>query len=81
MNMLISGISMKDGEKIAYIMFEEGNSKAEGNIPSCKITSNKGFSEDEINQLENYMRENLAMLKKQAASINPITAMMKSNDE
>lgn len=81
MNMLVSGISMKDGEKIAYIMFEEGDCRAEGNIPSCKITSNKGFSGEEVAQLENYMRENLSMLKKQAAAINPITAIMKSEDE
>lgn len=76
LNMMVSGISVKDGEKVAYVMFEEGVCKAEGIIPDCKITSHTGFTDEEIRQLEQYMIGNLMMLKKQAASINPIKAMM-----
>ena len=77
MNMLVSGISEKDGKKVAYIMFEDDTRSAEGLIPECSITSNNGFTDDEVAQLEDYMKENLAMLKRQAAGINPIKAMMK----
>lgn len=77
MNMLVSGISEKDGKKVAYIMFEDDIRSAEGIIPECSITSNNGFTDDEVAQLEDYMKENLAMLKRQAAGINPIKAMMK----
>lgn len=76
MNMLVSGISVRDGEKVAYVLFDDGERKAEGVIPDCKIVSNHGFSDDEAAQLEQYMIGNLMMLKKQAASINPIKAMM-----
>lgn len=75
--MLVSGISEKDGEKVAYILFEEGDCKAEGLIPECVINSSVGFSNEEVSQLEMYMKGNLGMLKKQAASVNPIKAMMK----
>lgn len=80
MNMIVSGISEKNGEKIAYILFEENRLgkklSAEGNIPACKIMKNEGFTEDEVSQLEKYMQDNLAMLKKQAASVNPIKALI-----
>lgn len=76
MNMLVSGISVIDGEKKAYILFEDENRSAEGIIPDCKIVKNNGFDDDEIGQLEIYLKCNLGELKKQAASVNPIKAMM-----
>ncbi|MDD6038954.1 MAG: hypothetical protein PUD20_09210 [bacterium] len=80
MNMLVSGISHKDGKKIAYVRFEDGDCFAEAVIPECRVTKSAGFSEDEVHQLVDYMKNNLAMLKKQAAGINPIKAMMRSSD-
>lgn len=78
MNMLISGVTTtKEGKKQAYVRFDEGNCFAEGIIPDCKITKQKGFTEDEISQLEDYLKVNLTSLKKEAAKINPIKAMMK----
>ncbi|MCQ2518910.1 MAG: hypothetical protein MJ107_00120 [Lachnospiraceae bacterium] len=77
MNMIISGVSEKDGKKIAYVSFEEGERIAEAIIPDCKILSNKGFSADEADMLEAYLRENLASIKREAAAVNPIRAMMK----
>lgn len=77
MNMLISGISEKKGKRIAYVLFEDENRSAEAVIPACKVVSNQNFTQEEVLQLEQYMRDNLAMLKSQAASVNPITAMMK----
>ena len=77
MNMLVSGISEKNGKRIAYVLFEEENRSAEAVIPACKVMSNRNFTDEEVLQLEQYMRDNLAMLKSQAASVNPITAMMK----
>ncbi len=78
MNMLISGVTTnKEGNKQAYVRFDEGSCYAEGVIPECRITKQSGFSEDEIRQLEDYLRANLTSLKKEAAKINPIKAMMK----
>lgn len=77
MEILVSGVSKKGEKRIAYVMFQEGECVAEAIIPDCQVISNKGFSEQEICQCEQYLRENLVMLKNQAAQINPIKAMMK----
>lgn len=77
MKMLISGVSEKDGKKVAYVSFDEGSRSAEAMIPDCKVIKNNGFTEDEVSQLEDYLRENLTMIKREAAGINPIKAMMK----
>lgn len=78
MKMMVSGISEKEGKRVAYVLFEEETGEtAEAVIPECKVVSNKGFTEDEVEQLETYMRDHLTELKKQAAGINPLTALMK----
>ena len=75
--MQVSPICNRDGEKYAYVTFSDDKRHAEGEIPKCVIISNDGFSKDEIYELEDYMEKNLDMLKKMAASVNPIKAMMK----
>lgn len=78
MNMMVSGVSEKNGRKIAYILFEDEDKRsAEAVIPECRVISNNGFSEEEVAQLEDYVRRNLTDLKKRAAGINPVTALMK----
>ncbi len=77
MNMQVSGVCSRGDEKVAYVLFEEETRSAEGVIPECKIVRNKGFSDEEVSRLEEYMRENLGMLKRHAVGINPITALMK----
>ncbi len=81
LTMSVSGICRKDGVKLAYVTFSDDKRKAEGIIPDCKITKQNGFSEEEIGQLELYMKMNLAELKKQAASVSPLRAMLKDGDK
>lgn len=76
--MQVSGICRKDGEKYAYVTFSDGKRHAEGTIPDCKIKTQEGFDEAEIGQLELFMKMNLANLKRKAASIDPVRAMMNS---
>lgn len=80
MNMIISGVVDHEGKKRAFVVFEEGNKNAEAMIPDCKVVKNNGFSEEEVGALENYLSENLEMLKRQAAQNNPIRAMMKEKE-
>lgn len=77
MNMIISGVSEKNGKKIAYVRFEDGTRFAEGIIPECVLTKNQGFNEEEVTQLEKYLKDNLATIKREAANVNPIKALMK----
>ena len=77
MNMSVSPICVKDGERFAYVSFQEGERLAEGKIPDCKIVSNKGFTAEEVAQLEEYMILELKNLKKMAAGINVLDAFLK----
>lgn len=76
-NLTVSQVFSKDGEKYAFVSFSQGECIAEGKIPDCKIISNKGFSEEEVAQLENYMQNELAKLKRMAAGIRVLDAFMK----
>ncbi|MBQ6886215.1 MAG: hypothetical protein IJN54_01715 [Lachnospiraceae bacterium] len=76
-NMSVSSICMKDGEKYAFVSFTDGKRIADGKIPACKIVSNKGFSQKEVEQLETYMQRELPKLKRLAAGIRVIDAIIK----
>ena len=76
-NMTVSPVCSKNGNKFAYVSFTDGKCQAEGRIPECKITSNNGFSDDDVEVLELYMKSNLAKLKRMAAGVNIIDAFMK----
>lgn len=75
--MSVSPVCMKAGERYAYVSFVDGERVAEGKIPECKLVSNKGFSIEEAEQLEAYMRSELASLKRMAAGIRVFDAFMK----
>lgn len=77
MNMICSGILRKDGEKIIYVRFERGTDYAEGSLPAAKITSQSGFSKEEIAQFEDYMSENRFEIIEQAKTVNLMKNFMK----
>ena len=72
----LSGVVEKDGQKIAYVRFSRGDDFAEGYIPDCIFTKVQGFTDDEVSMLTDYLRANLTELKKRAAGINPLIAIM-----
>lgn len=77
MNMSVSPICAKDGKRYAFVSFTDGERSAEGKIPDCTIVSNKGFTSEEVEQLEAYMKQELQKLKRMAAGIRIIDAFMK----
>lgn len=77
LNMSVSGICSKEGEKYAFVTFSDAKRRAEGKIPECKILSSEGFSEEEIRMLELYMKSNLGELKKMAAGVRLFDAIAK----
>lgn len=76
LNMTVSSVCMKDGEKYAFVSFSDGQRMAEGRIPDCTIISNKGFTQEEVEMLEIYMRSELRQLKKMAAGVRLIDAFI-----
>ena len=77
MNLSVSPVCEKDGKKCAYVSFTDGERTADGIIPDCKIISSKGFSEEEVAQLEGYMQSELAKLKRMAAGIRLFDVLTK----
>lgn len=77
LNMYVSGIINRENQKKACVRFEDKERFAEGFIPDCKIEKQNGFNEDEIEQLENYMKDNLEALKNRAAGVDPILSMIR----
>lgn len=77
MNMSVSPVCVKDGEKYAFVTFTDGKRTAEGKIPECKIMFSEGFTEEEVLQLQDYMKRELTNLKKMAASIRMLDAIIK----
>lgn len=75
--MICSGVLRKNGEKIIYVRFERGTDFAEGSLPAAKITSQSGFSSDEVSQFESYMAENRFSIIEQAKSVNLMKNFMK----
>ncbi|MCR5249381.1 MAG: hypothetical protein K6E50_02100 [Lachnospiraceae bacterium] len=77
LRLTISGIVEKDGKKKACVSFSGEGCYAEGYIPDCELVKSSGFTKEEEEALRAYLKENLAELKKQAARINPLFAIMK----
>lgn len=62
----------KKGKPFVSVMFERGGDRAEGSVPDCSISKNKGFSQDEVKQLEQYLRENKQEIMENAKRITGI---------
>lgn len=77
LNMLISGVIEKDGKKKACVRFEAGDLFAEGFVPDCKIEKQNGFTDEEIEKLEEYLRDNLETIKRKASEVDPILSMVR----
>ena len=71
----------KKGEKVVRVCFErkgdKGREYAEGVIPEGKIDSSFGFSKEEIEKLEDYLKENSADIMLKARKITGITHWLK----
>ncbi|MCM1113353.1 MAG: hypothetical protein NC399_08885 [Muribaculum sp.] len=76
-NMLISGVVMKDGRKIVRVSFLRGKDYAEGILPDGLIEKSGGFTEEEVLKLENYMRVNRQEILKQAKEVNPLKSWLR----
>lgn len=76
MVVMISGIIRKADEKRVCVLFSDDNRMAEGVVPACKIISNTGFSKEEVEGLEKYMRENETGIWDEAVKVNPLRGFL-----
>ena len=67
----------KDNRKVVHVKFErpgkKGTDIAEGVLPECRIINQNGYSAEEIEKLEEYLKGNLDDLMAKAKVIsNPL---------
>lgn len=70
--MTYSCILSKGKKKIIRVTFERGKDFAEGIVPDGIIEKQQGFTKEEIEQLEDYLRNNLQEIVEQAKKITGI---------
>lgn len=73
LRMTHSCILSRGKEKIVRVTFESDVAYAEGIVPSGKIEKNHGFTKEEVEQLEIYLRMNKEDILKKAKDITGIT--------
>lgn len=77
MKMSVSGaVTNKNGEKVVYVTFEDGQRSAEGLLPEGRIKESIGFNTEEIKALEQYMLSQKDTIMKMAKTVNPMKAFM-----
>lgn len=74
--MLISGFFTKNDRKMMRISFMRGRDFAEGILPDGIIDRSEGFSEEELNRLEKFIRNNRQEIMEQGREINPIRSWL-----
>ena len=62
MTMTYTSVLTKDGKPLVSLRFERGNDICEAVVPDCIITKNNGFSDEEVEGLEQYLRANKKMI-------------------
>lgn len=79
-NMLISGIIRKKGEKFVRVSFQRNQDMAEYILPECRLDKSRGFSKEELKQLENYVKNDRTQIMEEARKVNPMKAMLGMNE-
>lgn len=75
-----SGILTRNHKKWICVRFERNSGNrtdfAEGKVPECKIDQQKGFSAEEIRQLEEYLEAEKEHIISEARKLNHITNLL-----
>ncbi len=74
--MSVSSMTKTKDSKAVYVLFEEGEKNAEITLPDVKLVANKGFTDEEIEQLKEYVRNEQDSIYELAKGINPMKAFL-----
>ncbi len=74
--MSVSSMTRLGDKKGVYVLFTDGNASAEFKLPECKLLHNKGFGEEELKQLKEYVENEQDYLFNLAKEINPIRSFL-----
>ena len=62
----------KNGKPQVFVTFTDGRRTAEGRIPGCRILTQEGFSEEEVEALNQYMKKEKGTILTIAKRIDPM---------
>lgn len=74
--MSVSTMTRTKDTKAVYVLFEDGEKNAEFALPEGKLVSNKGFSNEEIAQLKDYVTNESDSIFDIAKTINPMKSFL-----
>ena len=76
--MSVSSMTRTKDRKAVYVFFQDGDKTAEFTLPGCALVKNKGFSDDEVKSLKEYVDNEQDAIFAMAKEVNPIKAFMGS---
>lgn len=78
--LIYSGVVRKKNQNLVSVRFERngksGTDYAEGQVPECRIEKQRGFTADEIAQMEAYLREEKFNIIQEARKLNNIKRLL-----
>lgn len=74
--MSVSSMTRSDDKKGVYVLFSDGDKSAEFVVPGCKVINNKGFDEEELKQLRDYVDNEQDYIFSLAKTVNPMKAFL-----
>ncbi|HOO28868.1 MAG TPA: hypothetical protein PLU43_10425 [Lachnospiraceae bacterium] len=75
--MTVSSVITKGKKRFVRVSFTRGTDFAEGTVPDNHIERAKGFTEEEIIKLEEYLASSQTDIMERAGKINPLKSWMK----
>ena len=70
MNMTYTSVLTKDNKPLISLLFTRGKDSCEATVPDCIVTKNNGFSAEEVEGLEMYLRSNKKEIIENAKGIS-----------
>ncbi len=77
--MSVSSVTRTKDSKAVYVMFTDGGKTVEFSLPGCTVVRNNGFTDEDVDQLRNYVNNEQDSIFEMAKTVNPIKALMKDN--
>ena len=74
--MSVSSMTRNGDKKGVYVLFTDKDKSAELLVPGCEVISNKGFDEEELKQLCDYVNNEQDYIFALAKTVNPMRAFM-----
>ncbi|MBQ7767061.1 MAG: hypothetical protein IJ397_09480 [Lachnospiraceae bacterium] len=77
MKINVSPVTRLGDKRVAYVLFTDKTSNAEFIIPGGELISNKGFDEEKLAEMKEYLEYEQDSLFRVAKELNPMRSFMR----